>query len=337
MIVNDPNWPCINRHSIYNTCHYRNSMELLQVTAKEYGEIINHPRFVYESAEFNRHNSGKCDSVYYLLLKDDHYRMGIIGGVRNNMFYSPFSAPFGGFSFLREDLRLTYIDEALDLLVNWTRSHHLYGIFITLHPYFKEGSQLSKLINCLYRRSFNIVKVDLDYFYNLEKFDESYSNRIWKEGRNNLRKSLLNQLVFDHCTGVNDKLIAFDIIRRNKEEHNYPLHMNFDQIIETSNIIECDFFLVRDVHSAPIASAIVFHVSSEIVQIIYWGDLRKYCNLKPMNFMAYKIFGYYMKLGKKIVDLGPSTSDSVPNYGLCVFKESIGCDVSTKFSYSISF
>ena len=312
-------------------------MDFVQVTQKEFASIIKQPCYIYTSTDFNALNAYKCDCVHYLLFKDEHYRMGIIGGIKNNIFHSPFSAPFGGFSLLREDIRLTYIEDAIDSLTNWTRNHHFSGITITLPPCAHDQSQLSKYINCLYRKSFKVIKIDLSYYYNLEKFNDTYINQIWKEGRNNLRKSFVNQLTFNCCTNFNEKFIAFDIIRQNKEAHSYPLHLCFDQIIETSKIVDCDFFLVKDRHSEPIASAIVFHVSSEIVQVIYWGDLREYGNLKPMNFLSFKIFEYYKLIGKKMVDLGPSTCDSAPNYGLCAFKESIGCEITTKFSFTIRF
>jgi len=310
-------------------------MEIEEVSFEQYDKIINHPYFVFEGANFNQINSAKCDSVFYLLFKDVHYRIGIIGGIRNKEFLSPFSAPFGGFSFLRHDLRLSYIEEAIELLIDWSKRLNLSGISITLHPYFNNESQLSKLINCLYRKSFKIDKIDLNYFLNLENFDNNYINLIWKEARNNLRKSFLNQLNFKCCESFDEMVFVFDIIRKNKEAYGYPLHLTFDQIIETSNIIDSDFFLVRDMDFHPVASAIVFHVSSEIVQVIYWGDLPEFRKLKAMNFLSFKIFEHYKRFGKKIVDLGPSTNDSVPNFGLCVFKESIGCDITTKFSFSI--
>ena len=32
--------------------------------------------------------------------------------------------------------------------------------------------------------------------------------------------------------------------------------------------------------------------------------------------------------------IGPSTESSIPNYGLCEFKESIGCEINQKFTFS---
>jgi hypothetical protein len=313
-------------------------MEVLQVTPTQYAIVIKSPHFIYASNEFNDLNSYKCKSVHYLLLKDTHYLMGIIGGIRNKIFLSPFSAPYGGFTFLRKDIRLTYIDGALDCFLDWVKNKNLSGIYITLPPFYFSESQLSKSINCLFRKSFKLAKIDLNYYLNLEKFNEDYINQIWKEARNNLKQSFLNQLTFNYCESFEEKTVAYDIIRQNKEAKGYPLYLTFDQVIQTSKIVDCDFFLVReDTHAHPIAAAVVFHVSCEIVQVIYWGDLLEYRNLKPMNFLSYKIFEFYKKQGKKIVDLGPSTEDSVPNFGLCVFKESIGCEITPKYSFSIRF
>ena len=52
-----------------------------------------------------------------------------------------------------------------------------------------------------------------------------------------------------------------------------------------------------------------------------------------MNYLSFSVFEYYKKLGIHIVDIGPSSEDSVPNHGLCEFKESIGCDIIPKFKF----
>ena len=76
----------------------------------------------------------------------------------------------------------------------------------------------------------------------------------------------------------------------------------------------------------------IFYISSEIVKVVYWGDLSKMSYLKSMNFLSYKIFEFYKNTDVKMVDTGTSSENSIPNIGLCEFKESIGCDVSTKLT-----
>lgn len=311
-------------------------MQIIEVSFEEYAKIVKQHSFIFDSPEFSNLNAYKCDSVHYLLFKDGHYRAGIIGGIKNNIFLSPFSAPFGGFTFLGTDIRIEYIDNALDLLLNWVKVANLSGIYITLPPVFYGEANLSKLVNCFYRKLFTIDKIDLNHYFLLDKFRDTYINHIRKEARKNLRTSLLNHLNFSICTSLEEKVIAFDVISQNRKLLGYSLKMSFEQVMETTKIVNCDFFLVRDIHDHPVAAAIVFHVSTEIVQVIYWGDLREYFNLRPMNYLSYKVFEYYAMLGEKIVDIGTSTDDSLPNYGLCVFKESIGCDIIAKFSFSIT-
>ena len=53
---------------------------------------------------------------------------------------------------------------------------------------------------------------------------------------------------------------------------------------------------------------------------------------RTMNFLSYKVLEYYKNTNIKYVDIGPSTEDSLPNYGLCEFKESIGCFIMPKFT-----
>jgi hypothetical protein len=52
-----------------------------------------------------------------------------------------------------------------------------------------------------------------------------------------------------------------------------------------------------------------------------------------MNFLSYKIFEYYQSTGIPYIDIGHSTVDSVPNNGLCEFKESIGCSLGLLYEY----
>jgi lipid II:glycine glycyltransferase (peptidoglycan interpeptide bridge formation enzyme) len=109
--------------------------------------------------------------------------------------------------------------------------------------------------------------------------------------------------------------------------------MTWGQILETTSVIQADFFLAKNSMQQDIASAIVFHVRErEIVQVIYWGDKPEYSEHKTMNYLSFKVFEYYKHAGFKYVDIGPSSENSLPNYGLCEFKESIGCFISPKIT-----
>jgi hypothetical protein len=307
-------------------------MEILEVSVNEYAEVINTPYHVFGSAAFNNLNRNKCEEVFYLLFREGKYRLGIVVGKRGNSLYSPFSAPFGGYFYISQDIRLQYVEEATGLLKIWASEKGFSSISIILPPQIYEESFVAKQINCLWRNAFAFSVIDLSYSMDLSKFDGSYPDRIWHNARKNLRISMNSGLKFVICYDQTEKGLAYEIIQRNRESHGYPLRMSWQQVGDTVRLIQADFFLVYNDTQSPVASAIIFHVSEAVVQVIYWGDLPGYSEMKSMNFLAYKVFEYYKKSGKKIVDIGPSSEHSVPSYGLCEFKEGIGCRIDPKFT-----
>ena len=113
------------------------------------------------------------------------------------------------------------------------------------------------------------------------------------------------------------------------------MRMTFEQVWQTvSRVITADFFVLEH-EGCDVAAAQIFHVADGIAQVVYWGDIRQYAKLRPMNYLAYSLFGYYADNGLRILDIGPSTEDGIPNYGLCEFKESIGCSVTMKYSFEL--
>ena len=74
-----------------------------------------------------------------------------------------------------------------------------------------------------------------------------------------------------------------------------------------------------------------------MAQVIYWGNISKYNNYKSINYLAYELIKYYKKEGFDYLDIGPSSECGIPNYGLCDFKDSIGCELSVKCCFEKSF
>ena len=78
------------------------------------------------------------------------------------------------------------------------------------------------------------------------------------------------------------------MIRRNREERGFPLRMTLEQVWQTvSNVIRADFFMLEH-EGEDVAAAQVFHVAEGVAQVVYWGDIREYSALRPMNFLTYR-------------------------------------------------
>lgn len=134
-----------------------------------------------------------------------------------------------------------------------------------------------------------------------------------------------------------EEVSVYDIIKINRESRGFPLRMTLDEVIATSKIIPTDFFIVYDKYNNGVASAVVHHMRSDLVRVVYWGNTPESEQFRPVNFISYNIFSYYKQFEDiKIIDIVTSTVDSVPNIGLCAFKESIGCHCSPKISYILN-
>ncbi|NHM06461.1 hypothetical protein G4D82_04450 [Flavobacterium sp. CYK-4] len=306
-------------------------MEILEVNAAQYADYFPNPKQVFNSAAFNALNSYKCEQVFYLVFKDTKVRLGIIFGLRANKIVSPFSAPFGGFEAANDEVRLQQIDAAIETLIQWATEKKFEGIRIVSPSFFYRENFLNKIYNCLYRSGFQTSNIELNYQFPTRKFTENYASEIWYNAKKNLKRAQQAGLVFEELTSENAKL-AYDVIAQNRSERGFPLRMTWEQVQETLQVVKADFFLVKREQMAT-AAAVVFHVAEAIVQVIYWGDLPAYAEHKTMNFLSFEVFKYYKQQGIQIIDIGPSTEDSVPNYGLCEFKESIGCEISIKTEF----
>lgn len=311
-------------------------LELIEVNHREYELIFPAPYHLFNRSAFANLNQAKCDAVKYFLFKNSKYRLGFIGGIKNNKLVSPFSAPFGGFSFIKEDVQLKVIEEAVALLEQYAVKEKLSGLRIVLPPLIYQEVFLAKLINVLYRSKFQINNLDLDFYFKLQS-EIPYEEQIWYNAKKNLRISQKQQYVFECCNeDAEKKQAVYSIIEANRKFKDKPMNMQYEEILATAEMIPTDFFLLFK-EKEQVAGAIVYHIADHILYVPYWGDMPGYSEYKPMNFLSYSVFEHYRKLDKQIVHIGISTEDSVPNYGLCEFKESIGCTIVPKFSFEKSF
>lgn len=309
-------------------------MEIQELTHQKFKEVFLHPYHIFNHPDFAQLNLDKAEQLFYLVFyKDSKPRLGLIVGVRNHTLLSPFSAPFGGFTFLKDDVKIGYIDEALQSLEIWALSKNFQEIKVVLPPDCYHQSFVSKQISAFFRANYSIAYIDLNYQFLTSEFTDNYLNEIWYNAKKNYKRSIKSNLNFVKEDSEEGKKSVYNVISRNRSERGFPLRMTWEQVKITCSIIPADFFMVKNGEGLEIASAIIFHVAPSKVQVIYWGDLPEFAELKTMNFLSYSVFSYYKSHNIELVDIGPSTEYGLPNFGLCEFKESIGCEISPKYTF----
>ncbi|HZK55868.1 MAG TPA: hypothetical protein VFC84_17015 [Desulfosporosinus sp.] len=306
-------------------------MNIEEGSKEKYLKIVKHD-YIFDAVAFNELNKYKVEELKYLLFKEKKYRFGLCVGVRDGEVLCPFSAPFGTMVAIRKPVSIKYYDEAIDALDAFVVENNYRSIRFILPPMFYDETGISILVNALYRNGYGFKNIDLNFQFDLKKIcTEMYPEMIPHNGRKNLRISLNSDLVLKHCNTYEEEKKAYNVIAENRESKGYPLRMTFQQVIDTVQIVDHDFFLVMKDDDA-IAATLIYYINEDVAQVIYWGDRPSFGEFKPINYLAYQLIHYYGERGLSYLDIGPSTENSIPNYGLCDFKESIGCDISSKIT-----
>lgn len=300
-------------------------------------EDITYNTHCFNNINFINLVKNKTDELLILLFKNSKKKLAIIFGVKDKIISSPFSAPFGGFIQLTSKITIEEIDESVECIINWLSKNNLNQIEITIPPLIYDISFLSKIESSLLRSGFELLKNELNYHFDLSHFDCDLfiDNNMQRNARKNFNIALKSNLNFKKVIGI-EKEIAYQVILQNRTEKGYPLKLSYEDLINTEKYIEIDYFIV-EFENIPIASAIVYKIDTGIMQVVYWGGIEKYQNYKPINFLSFNLLSFYSKNQIRIIDIGPSSVSSIPDYGLCDFKESIGCNVSLRktFKYEI--
>ena len=306
-------------------------MELKVISATEYQQLVGGKCSIFCCKEFLEINKAKVDAIHYLVGQDSKKRIAFAIGEKDGEWRAPFSAPFASMVGLRDGIAIEYFWEFVKLLNEFAKEKGAKSISIFLPPDIYDHQGNAKTVNALLGNGYEIVYEELNYSLQLRNLDiAEYKINIPHNARKNLNISLKSNLKLVKCTDLEEKKEAYNIIRINRENKGYPLRMTLEQVLETIQIVENDFFLIKK-NDCSIAAAMTYHVTNQIVQVIYWGDIPGVGEYKPMNFLAYELIKYYQALGKTHLDIGPSTENGIPNFGLCSFKESIGCEISAKY------
>ncbi len=301
-------------------------MQLTELTPEQYADAFTRPATPYGSVPFNLLNADKADGLYFGAMHDasGRYRIGIIAGRRDGRYYCPFSAPFGELTANGRQ-KLETVAAFIDLLRQRFGSGNL---SVTLAPPFYDDVMQPRVAGCLAAGG-RLDYADFNYHYDLARFTE-FTSRLDANARNHLNRALRAGFEFGACPL--DK--AYAVIAANRREKGYPLRMSLEALQETSRIIPVDSFLLI-LGSDPVAAAIVYRLGERIAQVIYWGHIGAYSAHHPMNLLAREVFAFYAAAGFSTVDVGPASSDGVPDMGLCAFKESIGCSLTFKPRFTV--
>lgn len=309
-------------------------MKILQVTPEEYSRAFAAWPHVFNSVEFSELNASRCDRIHYLLFSDTRLRAGIILGECDGELASPFSAPFGGLTLPRRQ-HLETIDEVFTALHAYASQLGL-TLRITLPPMWHDEAALSQCVSALSRLPGSTGYVDLCYHLPLSSDGVNPLAGAATRARADLRQALAEPFTFT-VGGYSPEEVtrAYTIIKANHDSRGFPVRMPLPLMIKTAALMQADTFFLTLPDGRDAAAAIVFLTAPGVAQPIIWGDDVTLHSHHTMYRLCHDIARHYASAGCAVLDLGPSTERSIPNHGLCFFKESLGLTPSLRYTFTI--
>lgn len=295
-------------------------MNLLELTADEYAALYPSGCLPYSSASFSQLNASKVERVAYVAFERDRHIVGCMTlGLRDGVWCSSFSAPFGGVQFVGEP----NLEDVIDI---YTLLKRRFGsLRLMLPPSFYAPSAVAMQHYVLTAMG-AISDVTLNHSYNLQA---NPAPRFVPSARNRANKCARLGFKFDADAALER---AYSVIEANRRLKGYPLAMSLADLQATSLIIK-QRCAVLSYQGRDVAAAISYDLPDDIRQLIYWGDVPCDDVASPMAFLAECCIRKAVADNIRYFDLGPSTSPQSPNLGLAAFKRSIGATATLKFGF----
>ena len=309
-------------------------MTVIELASKRFDADFSRKATVYDTTQFAALNAHKAEETVYLgIYRDDDATrplLGLITGRRGDTLYAPFSAPFAMMRF-NAIPTLLQVFQAIEVLQTYLKRTNR-KLQWTLPPPIYGGTLNAMVIGALEALGAKKLYNNFNQHFPAEKasvFEESLESRT----RNKLRTAQRRGLYTCEISNK-DFTQAYSVILANRLEHGYPLRMSAEDVEKTIKIIPAKFFVTVDPVEGDIAACQAFKSANDIWQIIYWGDRSEFSRLRPMNLLAYDVMRILCADPDiKGVDIGPSSENGTPNYGLADFKASIGCEMTLKPTY----
>ncbi|AFA48874.1 hypothetical protein [Acetobacterium woodii] len=289
----------------------------------------------YDTAEFQLYHKKFAEKVYQIVFVKENKCLGYCYvGIKEKIIKAPYSAPFA-MMYLSEKYRVIDVCELIESFKICLSLFHCNKIEITLPPEIYSEELINTEFAAFSSKGFKVKEICINNYFNLTKFinKEDYLSNLGKMARRNNKVAVKNNLEFAEIS-IKDYKLAYEVIKFNHEEQGYPVKISEEQMEDLINMnaLTCRCFGIRK-DNMLIAAAIIFDVTDEISQIIYWGDILAYRKMSPMTLLATEIINYYKKLKKKYIDIGPSSENGIINTGLADFKKNIGADNDVKITF----
>ena len=265
------------------------------------------------------------------LFRYDHVADGKLVGtftgvVDGDQLECGFSAPFGGPDLVRSDENAGRVRSFVMGVLSTAAAQGIRRVRIRTRPdYFSSNESI--IVFSLLNLGFTPERCELSLGLTVPpSFSlEQYLTGLKSSQRRELRHGLAANLSFIALAGEADWEAAYRVIEKNRARRNVTLKLSLTFILDLRRLFPDRIRLYGlRLDQVIVAAALVYRVLPDVDYVVAWGDDHDHRHLAPVNVMAYHLIDEAIRSGVRLVDLGISSVDGIPDDGLIDFKRHIG-------------
>ncbi|MEP6873415.1 MAG: hypothetical protein ABI887_03550 [Burkholderiales bacterium] len=124
---------------------------------------------------------------------------------------------------------------------------------------------------------------------------------------------------------------VYDTLAANRQSKGHAMSMSLAQLQAMQQTFPDAMLLFGCQHGdVQAATALCLRLSADVLYVFYWGDRPGHANLSPVVSVAEAVYAHCQTEGIRLLDVGTSSVDREPNFGLIQFKRGLGFAESLK-------
>ena len=248
----------------------------------------------------------------------------------DHVLVSPGRGTFGGLG-LNGALDFLVVDRFLQIVVDYLIGRGAKQICIRCAPASHDLALFSVVFNALSKQGFVVDKQEINFDMRIDH--RPFIERIEYGNVKRIRKAERAGFASE-AVGLDALPLVHSLIANNRARLGVSVSMSLPQLQQMVTLFPHRIRLFAAYNADRgidmVAAAVCLELAPCILYVLYWGDCDGMRTYSPVAMLAANIYAFCQHNGFKVLDVGISTLQGVPNYGLMNFKRNLGFTESLK-------
>lgn len=249
--------------------------------------------------------------------------------IKNKEGISPVRAPFGSFQF-SPSLKPLVLFKFIEFVCERLKKKGIESLTIKNAPDFFEPESSPVLNTFLLNQGFLIINSEVQ---TVVRTGDDFSSGLSAWEKRRLRQAKEAGLIFKRLDSKQLKSV-YQFILDCRVERDYILSIDWSTLKRTVDAFPDRFILFGVMHKDEFAAAsISINAGNKILSNFHSAHPRKFDRLSPVVMLLKGIFDFCCENDFRLLDLGTSSLEGLPNFKLLNFKLGLGAHPTMKLTF----